>query len=94
MADAKGDAIDAIMVSESDNVASCLRDIREGATITIMLGKDRRQVVATEPIPRGHKIAVRDIGPHDRILKYGEVIGRASGRIRVGEHVHIHNIDD
>mgnify|MGYP002177278422 CR=1 FL=1 len=94
MTDAAKDAIDAIMVSDTDNVATCLRDIAAGAAVTIMLGKDRKRLTAADPVPRGHKLAVRAIAADDSIVKYGEVIGKASADIGTGNHVHIHNVVD
>src|SRR5690606_15306663 len=43
-------------------------------------------------IARGHKVALVDIEPGERILKYGQSIGVASTRIRAGSHVHTHNV--
>jgi hypothetical protein len=51
-------------------------------------------VAAIDPIPRGHKIAVREISEGDKVLKYGEVIGEASQNIGLGNHVHVHNVID
>lgn len=43
-------------------------------------------------VPAGHKIALRDIAPGERILKYNTEIGVATRAIAAGEHVHGHNI--
>ncbi len=43
-------------------------------------------------IPAGHKFALRDIAEGEYVLKYGEIIGRASRDIRRGEWVHTHNV--
>lgn len=48
-------------------------------------------VTATQAIPLGHKIALKDIAEGDDVVKYGEVIGRASTNITVGNHLHVHN---
>ena len=40
----------------------------------------------------GHKLALRQIGSGEEILKYGSVIGRATQDILPGEHVHVHNV--
>jgi altronate dehydratase len=86
--------IDAIMIAEKDNVATCLNDIESGAQVTVMLGEDTRTVAALDPIPRGHKLAVRDIAEGESVLKYGEIIGKASSNIGMGLHVHTHNVVD
>ncbi len=45
-----------------------------------------------ENIPAGHKFALRDIQVKEYVIKYGEIIGRASQDIRKGEWVHTHNV--
>lgn len=86
--------IDAIMVSETDNVATCLRDIDAAAAVSVRLGAETRPVAAAEAVPRGHKIAVAPIAAGEPVMKYGEVIGRASRAIEPGCHVHVHNVVD
>ncbi len=46
----------------------------------------------TENIPAGHKFALREIAAGDYVIKYGEIIGRATQDIRAGEWVHTHNV--
>ncbi len=43
-------------------------------------------------IPAGHKFALRDIPKGEYVIKYGEIIGRASQDIKAGEWVHTHNV--
>ncbi len=43
-------------------------------------------------IPAGHKFALKDIAKGDYVVKYGEIIGRASKDIAKGEWVHTHNV--
>lgn len=40
----------------------------------------------------GHKYARRDIKSGENIIKYGQPIGHATADIKVGEHVHTHNV--
>jgi len=91
---ADGAVVDAIMIAESDNVATCLHDIESGAPVTVMLGRDTQRVTSADPIPRGHKLAVRDIAEGESVMKYGEIIGKASANIVPGNHVHTHNVVD
>jgi altronate hydrolase len=49
-------------------------------------------LVGDEKIPSGHKLALRDIASGEPIIKYGEVIGRATADIARGEWVHTHNL--
>ena len=46
-----------------------------------------------QDIPRGHKLAVRDIAEGAAVRRYGQVIGFARADIRAGEHVHVHNLE-
>ena len=85
---------DGIVIADSDNVAVCLHDIEAGAAASLRSGKDTITVTAVDPIPRGHKIAVRAIGNGESVLKYGEIIGKASQDIGEGNHVHTHNVVD
>lgn len=45
-----------------------------------------------QPIPIGHKVALRDLQPGDTIIKYGQDIGRVVEPVLRGEHVHVHNL--
>lgn len=45
-----------------------------------------------ESIPAGHKYALRDIPKDGYVIKYGEIIGRATADIKAGEWVHTHNV--
>jgi len=43
-------------------------------------------------IPAGHKYALRKIAVGEYVVKYGEIIGRATQDIAEGEWVHTHNV--
>ncbi len=43
-------------------------------------------------IPAGHKFALYDIPEGEYVIKYGEIIGRATKDIKKGEWVHTHNV--
>ncbi len=45
-----------------------------------------------DDIPAGHKFALQDIKQGEYIIKYGEIIGRASLDINKGDWVHTHNV--
>ena len=85
--------IDAIMIKEQDNVATALRDIQPNEEITVGMGDEAKPFVVQEFVSYGHKFSVKDIALGDNILKYGEVIGRATKEIRAGTHARIHNIE-
>ena len=86
-------AIDAIAIKVVDNVATALRDIAEQENVLVSCGETRLCVSVREPIQYGHKFALRDIGKSENIIKYGEVIGRATTDILAGAHAHIQNIE-
>ena len=46
----------------------------------------------SEKIPAGHKYALRPIACGETVIKYGEIIGRATQDIAAGEWVHTHNV--
>jgi altronate dehydratase small subunit len=85
--------IDAIMIKEQDNVATALRDIQPNEEITVGVDDEAKPFVVQEFISYGHKFSVKDIVLGENILKYGEIIGRATKEIRAGTHAHIHNIE-
>lgn len=47
---------------------------------------------ASGDIPAGHKYALRDIMKGETVIKYGQIIGRATCDIKSGEWVHTHNV--
>ena len=86
-------SVDAIMIKPEDNVATALRDLKMEETALINVGEGQKQIKIIEDIPYGHKFAVTDINKGDDILKYGEIIGRATQFIQQGTHAHIQNIE-
>ncbi|MDQ1335672.1 MAG: altronate dehydratase small subunit [Thermodesulfobacteriota bacterium] len=84
---------DAIVIKEVDNVATALRDIQPGEEATVGMGETVKRVRIQGAIPYGHKFAVYDIVRGEDVLKYGEVIGRATENIPIGTHAHIQNIE-
>jgi altronate dehydratase small subunit len=85
----------ALHVNEKDNVATVFENgVIEGQSVTV-LDKTRNITAITvrADIPYGHKIAICDIHRGEPITKYGEQIGVATSEIRLGEHVHVHNLD-
>ena len=78
----------AIVLHQSDHVAVLKRTIKAGDELV----SASRRVVAAQTTAAGHKIALVDIAEGVAVRKYGQTIGFASGTIRAGEHVHIHNL--
>jgi altronate hydrolase len=50
-----------------------------------------QDVTATGRIPRGHKMAIRNIAKGEPVLKFGQIIGFATEDIMPGTHVHTQN---
>ena len=75
-----------IRLGSDDDVVVALADLAVGNTLP---GLD---LATRDPVPRGHKVAVRPIPEGAPVRKYGQVIGFASRPIAPGEHVHGHNM--
>ena len=75
-----------IRLHTADNVAVARISLSPGTALPDL------GITAKNPIPTGHKIALRAIAAGESILKYGQVIGHATRAIEAGEHVHSHNL--
>lgn len=77
-------------LNDQDNVVLALEDIPVGAMIS------EGDVRVSCNIPRGHKIAIKDVPLGSEVIKYAQVIGFAKVSIASGDHVHSHNcgVDD
>ena len=78
-----------IHASEKDNLVTCVRAMKAGEKIVV----DGAEIEVKDDIPKYHKMAVAEIPKGGPVYKYGEVMGRASRDIRVGEWAHVHNIE-
>ena len=83
----------ALLINPQDNVAVALAEIKLGEKLRIEIGDKAIELIARSNIPFGHKFAIKKIPKGDEVIKYGEVIGRATADIEVGEHVHVHNVE-
>ncbi len=85
----------ALKVNDLDNVATIFaNDIFDGMDVEIRDKKgNKTDVKVIGDVPYGHKIAVKDISKGEQIIKYGEEIGVATHDIKLGEYVHVHNLD-
>lgn len=81
----------AFQIEVIDNVATALEDIKPGK-VKLIGDISCKEVEAIEPIPVGHKIALREIDEGEDIIKYGVVIGCAKKVIAKGNWVHLHCI--
>lgn len=51
------------------------------------------EVISSQRIPAGHKLAVQPIAAGEAIRKYDQIIGFAKENIEPGAHVHVHNVE-
>jgi altronate dehydratase small subunit len=84
---------DAISIKEDDNVATALRDLSRGETASVGVGDRTRDIRLIDSVEYGHKFALCDISAGQDIVKYGEIIGRATADIQTGAHAHVQNIE-
>jgi altronate hydrolase len=74
-----------VIIDPSDDVAVALRTLEPGEAVA-------QGVTAVDPIPAGHKVALKAVPAGAPVRKYGFPIGRARAAIAPGEHVHTHNL--
>jgi altronate dehydratase small subunit len=86
-------AIDAIILHPMDNVATAVQELKAGQKAQVRLNLELNSINIHEDIPYGHKFSVRVIPSGEDIVKYGEVIGRATVEIKSGCHAHVQNIE-
>ena len=80
----------ALILHPADSVVTVIADIMEGEQVTWDDGG--HAITAIEPVAFGHKIAIRPTAAGAAVIKYGASIGLATQDIRVGQHVHVHNL--
>jgi altronate hydrolase len=76
-----------LKINEKDNIILALIDLKKDETLDV----NGYTINVKEDIPRGHKIALKEIMKNESIIKYGFPIGHALTAIAPGEHVHTHN---
>lgn len=77
-----------IKIHASDSVAVAVEPLKTGETVTV----EDLNITILNDIPAGHKLALKDIGQNENIIKYAYPIGHATRDIKKGEHVHTHNV--
>ena len=81
------------VLDAKDSVGVVLDQTRQGDRLSFELpGTGEQQIIAFEDIPPYHKYALKTLTKGDNVFKYGQVIGRATMNIQVGQHVHSHNL--
>jgi len=84
----------AIQIDEKDNVATTTGEVEVGEQLEVISpeGKVILKPKVAEPVPFGHKLAIKPIKNGENIVKYGEVIGVATQPIKSGAWVNTHNV--
>ena len=82
-----------MVLHSRDNVAVALTDIEAGTLVRVKVGDRNIELIVKQEIPFAHKFAIENIEEDQPVYRYGEIIGRAIKPIRVGQHVHIHNLE-
>jgi len=77
-----------------DHVGVAVEDITAGEEVMgVFLDTNGETFVrSNHDINLGHKISIVELKTGDLVHEYGEVIGKATQDIKVGDWVHIHNI--
>jgi len=81
--------MDVLLMHAGDDVALAVADLSAGQAVEVA----GQAIVLRQPIPSGHKLALRAIPRGDVVRKYGQPIGRATADMAVGDHVHVHNLE-
>lgn len=88
-------SIDFVVHDTDDSVGvAVVEGIQAGQELTgwVMQGDQTITFTVSDPIPIGHKLAIRDLAENDAVMKYSVDIGRTIKPIKKGEHLHVHNV--
>ncbi|MFZ0758641.1 MAG: UxaA family hydrolase [Candidatus Sulfotelmatobacter sp.] len=77
-----------LRIHRDDNVLIAVACVSPGERDVV----DGREVVFTQNIAVGHKVAARDIKAGEKVYKCGVPIGSAKEMIPAGAHMHLHNL--
>lgn len=84
----------ALHINAKDNIAVCTSAVKPGDTVEILEPDgSRNSVTSISEISFCNKIALVPIAAGDSIIKYGELIGKATQPIAKGALVNHTNID-
>jgi altronate hydrolase len=78
-----------LRLATDDDVAIARDEVPAGAVVDL---PDGGRLYVSAPVPRGHKVALRDLPAGSLVRKYGHVIGVTTADVTAGQHVHVHNI--
>ena len=78
----------AIQLHPRDNVAIARVPLSIGTALNV----GGQSIRTRSAIPAGHKVAIKPVAQGENLVRYGQLIGRASSAIEPGDHVHTHNV--
>jgi len=78
-----------IIINPKDNVAIAIRKLEKNQKYDLQ----GSTFIIKDNIEPGFKIAIKNINKNDKVIKYGETIGRAIQDIKIGEIVHTKNLE-
>lgn len=84
--------MNAILLDPTDNVVTCVKEVRAGEEVKYRLGDKVYSLTAKETIPYCHKIALKTFDQGDEVIKYGELIGRTTEKKEKGSWLSHHNV--
>ncbi|MFA5662634.1 UxaA family hydrolase [Castellaniella sp.] len=74
-----------LVLNPVDDVMVALQALQSGEQVN---GVD-----LLDPVPFGHKVALRAVARGQPVKRYGQIIGFATQDIAAGQHVHMHNLE-
>ena len=85
--------INAMIIDLKDTVAVAIEPIAKGEDVNYKVGDEVKTIKALNDVQIYHKLAIKDMAKGEPVVKYGEHIGLAASDIKIGEHVHTHNVE-
>ena len=88
-------SIRAVLLAPNDNVAAVIAAVDAAVPVVVKLNSSDETVLTVcsrQKIPFGHKIAIKDLAKGSPIVRYDYPIGVATADIKLGDHVHSHNM--
>lgn len=77
-----------LQINTADNVAVAIVDLPAGEQISI----NGTEITLNEPVPAGHKFALKDFAEGEDVIKYGYPIGHATVAKKKGDWMNENNI--
>lgn len=84
--------INSLIINEKDTVAVATEELKKGDTAVYLKNGSSENIIIQNDIPIYHKFCIKKINVGDDVIKYGESLGIAKCDIKIGEHVHTHNL--